>query len=71
MLAQRLDGAYQLYGEHIYGAFMQHLQAEHPARKSKNIDKILTENPFELIQILLKLKEKGIFKGTCQICQDQ
>lgn len=51
--------------------FVPHLKSELSEELStKLFFKVVEEQPYELIEILRVLASKGIFKGTCPVCED-
>jgi hypothetical protein len=50
--------------------FMSHLEPEYPGIQSKGFTNIVKNNPYELIQTLIVLAQRKIFKGTCPVCKD-
>jgi hypothetical protein len=50
---------------------MSHLEAEYVEIKTKELNKVVAENPYELIEILRILIQKRVFdKGTCPVCKE-
>ena len=55
----------------FHDCFLPHLESELPEElKTKGFFDIVKEQPYELIEILRVLAARGIFKGTCPVCED-
>jgi len=69
-----------ILGEHVdaffdandvdFEYFLSHLKAEYPEIESKGLDRVVKENPYELIETLRILARRKTFKGTCPVCED-
>ena len=54
----------------IHVNFLPHLKAEYTDIEDRGFNRVTAESPYELIEILRVLAERGTFQGTCPVCRD-
>jgi len=52
-----------------FGYFISHVKAEYPALKTSNINELVQDNPYDLIELSILLSHRNTFRGTCEVCE--
>jgi hypothetical protein len=69
MLGGNLERAEAIYDRTIIYEYLQpHLKAECPVIHSKGFLRAVEENPYEVIECLRLLADRGTFQGVCPVC---
>lgn len=69
-LREDMSSPETMYSGWEFSCLVSHLEAENPDIKSKGFGSVVDTKPYELIETLRLLSQRGTFKGTCLVCQD-
>jgi len=70
MLEENHTEALQRFGIKCVDQFEKHFNEEIADRKPENFQSMMKNHPFQTIEILTTLSQRGTFKGKCSICKD-